>query len=157
MRRQDKQLVIENAEIYQYYKERLINMALAQFEWHGLPDTCDRLYFERRMLFDGTAAMFKPTGTDFWVTAGYVQKTGINGQAFDIYGYPTAILGVGYNAVNIETDEWMILFDNMTKTVVTKLYGPDYVLTDEVKIFLLDVIIKELTRVKEAQEQDEEM
>ena len=48
-------------------------------------------------------------------------------------------------------------FDNMVKTVVTKLYGPEYVLTDEVKVFLLDVIIKELTRVKEAQEQDEEM
>ena len=48
-------------------------------------------------------------------------------------------------------------FDNMAKTVVTRLYGPDYVLNDEVKVFLLDVIIKELTRVKEAQEQDEEM
>lgn len=48
-------------------------------------------------------------------------------------------------------------FDNMAKTVVTKLYGPEYVLTDEVKVFLLDVIIKELTRVKEAQVQDEEM
>jgi hypothetical protein len=48
-------------------------------------------------------------------------------------------------------------FDNMAKTVVTKLYGPEYVLTGEVKIFLLDVIIKELTRVKEAQVQDEEM
>ena len=48
-------------------------------------------------------------------------------------------------------------FDNMAKAVVTRLYGPEYVLTDEVKIFLLDVIIKELTRVKEAQEQDEEM
>ena len=48
-------------------------------------------------------------------------------------------------------------FDNMAKAVVTRLYGPDYVLSDEVKIFLLDVIIKELTRVKEAQVQDEEM
>ena len=48
-------------------------------------------------------------------------------------------------------------FDNMAKTVVTRLYGPEYVLTDQVKIFLLDVIIKELTRVKEAQVQDEEM
>ena len=48
-------------------------------------------------------------------------------------------------------------FDNMAKTVVTRLYGPDYVLSDEVKVFLLDVIIKELTRVKEAQKQDEEM
>ena len=48
-------------------------------------------------------------------------------------------------------------FDNMAKAVVTRLYGSDYVLSDEVKGFLLDVIIKELTRVKEAQEQDEEM
>ena len=48
-------------------------------------------------------------------------------------------------------------FDNMAKTVVTRLYGPDYVLSDEVKVFLLDVIIKELIRVKEAQKQDEEM
>ena len=48
-------------------------------------------------------------------------------------------------------------FDNMAKAVVTRLYGSDYILSDEVKIFLLDVIIKELTRVKEAQEQDEEM
>ena len=48
-------------------------------------------------------------------------------------------------------------FDNMAKAVVTRLYGPDYVLSDEVKVFLLDVIIKELTRVKEAQVQDEEM
>ena len=48
-------------------------------------------------------------------------------------------------------------FDNMAKAVVTRLYGSDYVLSDEVKDFLLDVIIKELTRVKEAQEQDEEM
>ena len=48
-------------------------------------------------------------------------------------------------------------FDNMAKIVVTRLYGSDYVLSDEVKGFLLDVIIKELTRVKEAQEQDEEV
>ena len=48
-------------------------------------------------------------------------------------------------------------FDNMAKTVVTRLYGPDYVLSDEVKGFLLDVIIKELTRVREARELDEEM
>lgn len=115
MRRSDKQLVIENSEIYQYYKERLINMALAQFEWHGLPDTCDRLYFEKVLLTNGTAAMLIPKGTDFWVSIGYVYASG-KGQGFDIYGYPTNILGIGYNSANIETDEWMILFDNMTKT-----------------------------------------
>lgn len=48
-------------------------------------------------------------------------------------------------------------FDNMIRAVATKLHGPDYVLSDEDKEFLLDVLIKELTRVKEAQERNEEM
>ena len=48
-------------------------------------------------------------------------------------------------------------FDNITKTIVTKILGPEYILTDEDKICLLDELIKELTRVKEAQEQSEEM
>lgn len=114
MRRQDKHLVIENLEIYDYYKERLINLALSQFEWKGLPDTCDRLYFERTLLFNGTAAMLKPVGTDFWLTVPYTYYSGKHGM-IDVYGYPTAIRGYGANAVNIDTDEWMILFDNMTK------------------------------------------
>lgn len=110
MRRQDKQLVIENSEIYAYYRERLINLALSQFEWHGLPDTCDRLFFEKSLLFNGKACMLKPTGTDFWLSVNYIYKGGL-----DVYGYPTAIRGVGYgNHSLIETDEWEILFDNMT-------------------------------------------
>jgi|GEM_PF-6560294 len=113
MRREDKKLMIENSEIYQYYRERLINIALAQFDWHGLPDTCDRRYFERCLLFSGKAAMYKPLGTDFWLSTDYLQR-----GDFDVYGYPKRILGVGYNAKNIETDEWMILFDNMTRTTL---------------------------------------
>lgn len=110
MRRQDKQLVIENSEIYAYYRERLINLALSQFEWHGLPDTCDRLFFEKSLLFNGKACMLKPTGTDFWLSVNYIYKGNL-----DVYGYPTAIRGVGYgNHSLIETDEWEILFDNMT-------------------------------------------
>lgn len=114
MRRQDKFLVIDNLEIYNYYRERLINLALSQFEWYGLPETCDRLYFERTLLFNGTAAMLKPLGSDFWLTVPYTYSSGRNGM-IDVYGYPTQILGYGANAVNIKTDEWKILFDNMTK------------------------------------------
>lgn len=113
MRRQDKQLLIQNAELYSYYKERLINIALAQFEWHGLPDTCDRLYFEKTLLFSGKAAMYKPTGTDFWLSTDYIQRGN-----FDVYGYPKKIFGVGYNAKNVETDEWVILYDNMTRSTL---------------------------------------
>lgn len=106
----DMELFISNQEIYQYYRERLINLALSQFEWHGLPESCDRLYFEKRLLFDGKACFLKPVGSDEWLSLGYV-----NNGSLDVYGYPTSILGVGYNAANIEADEWEFLYDNMTK------------------------------------------
>lgn len=113
MRRQDRELVIDNIQIYNYYRERLINLALAQFEWQNLPDTCDRLYFEKTLLLNGSACMCKPKGTDFWLSVGYIPT----GQ-FDVYGYPTNIRGIGFNAKNIETDDWMLLYDNMTLTTL---------------------------------------
>ena len=113
MRREDKTLMVQNSEIYLYYKERLINLALAQFEWHGLPETCDRLWFERSLLFNGKGAMYQPTGLDVWLSTDYLQV-----GDFDVYGYPTKIVGIGYNAKNIETDNWKILYDNMTRTTL---------------------------------------
>lgn len=111
MRREDKNLVINNSEIYRYYRERLINLALAQFEWHGLPETCDRLYFEKSLLYNGKAAMGKVTGTDIWLGLDYIYKGNL-----DVYGYPTDIRLVPANGQHglIEVDEWQFLFDNMT-------------------------------------------
>lgn len=112
MRREDKRLVIENSQIYLHYKERLINLALSQFQWHNLPDTCDRLYFEKCLLFYGKAAMYQPKGCDFWLSTDYVHQGDLN-----VYGYPRKIRGVGYGQHNfIETDpmNWQFLYDNMT-------------------------------------------
>ena len=112
MRRQDKQLVIQNIEIYNYWKSRLIAMALSQFEWHGLPDICDPWYFEKMLLFNGTAALYKVKGSDdLWLTTAYVFDNKFL-NAFTVYGYPTSIRGVGYNAQNIQTDEFEVLYDN---------------------------------------------
>lgn len=113
MRKQDERLIIHNVEIYNYYRERLVNLALSQFQWSELPETCDRLYFEKSLLFNGKAAMYKPTGTDFWLSTDYLQK-----GSFDAYGYPTKINGITFNAKNVETDEWMILYDNMTRATL---------------------------------------
>lgn len=111
MRREDKRLVIDNSQIYTYYRERLINLALAQFEWHGLPETCDRLYFEKSLLYNGKAAMGKVTGTDIWLGLDYIYKGHL-----DVYGYPTDIRLVPANGQHglIEVDEFQFLFDNMT-------------------------------------------
>lgn len=111
MRKEDKYLVIENMEIFNYYRERLINLCLSQFAWSGLPDTCNRLYFEKQLLFTGTAAMGTPVGTDLWLSLGYV-----NSGELDVYGYPQKIRLVAANGKNspIEVDKWVMLYDNMT-------------------------------------------
>lgn len=111
MRRQDKQLVIQNIEIYNYWESRLISMALSQFEWNGLPDTCDPWYFEKTALYDATAALYRVKESDIWLTTGYVFDNKYR-NPFTVYGYPTAIRGVGYNAQNIQTDEFEVLYDN---------------------------------------------
>lgn len=111
MRREDKFLVIQNSEIYNYYRERLINLCLSTFSWSGLPETCDRLYFEKSLLYNGKAAMGRVSGTDIWLGLDYVYK-----GTLDVYGYPTDIRLVPANGQHglIEVDEWQLLFDNMT-------------------------------------------
>jgi hypothetical protein len=111
MRKQDKQLVIQNTEIYNYWRSRLVSMALSQFEWHGLPDTCDPWYFEKILLFNGSAAVYKVKESDIFLSTAYVFDAK-KGNAFTVYGYPTSILGMGYNAANIQTDEFEVLYDN---------------------------------------------
>lgn len=114
MKKPDKDLFIDDQMIYRYYRERLINLALSQFEWHGMPETCDRLFFERALLYNGTACFCKPKGTDFWLSVGYVHQGNL-----DVYGYPTKIRGIGFgNKANIipEDNAWEFLYDNMTRT-----------------------------------------
>ena len=89
-RMDDGQLFISNQMIYQYYYDRLCEVALSQFEYQGFPDTCDREFFERQLL--KSKAMFcKPTGTDIILSLGFA-----NVGMLDVYGYPTEVYGIGY-------------------------------------------------------------
>lgn len=118
--KEERMLAIENWHLYRYYYERLVNIALSQFQWVGLPDTCDRLYFERMLLFRGKAAMYTPKGTDFWLTTDYVLRGKLS-----VYDYPTEIIGVGGGGntnIEVDPDKWRILFDNMTREpLITKI------------------------------------
>lgn len=115
----DGLLAIRNTEIYLYYYERLINLALSQFEWHGLPETVDRYYLEKCLLFNGRAAVYQPKGTDIWLGTNYVQRNTPFGM-YDVYGYPRDIYGIpagGYSKpsqIPVEPGKFRILFDNMT-------------------------------------------
>lgn len=66
------------ADLENYYFFRLMNVALAQFTYDGLPDTCDRRYMELIALTRGSAAIYKPEGCDFFLSTGYMPFDGVN-------------------------------------------------------------------------------
>lgn len=136
---------IRYADLEAYYFFRLVNVALAQFSYDGLPDTCDRRYMELVALTRGSVAVYVPEGTDFWLSTGYFPWDGshrptkaavtwysdfftesaptaydryFNGvNTFDVYGNPTRILGIGFNGEQSVPDpeRWGVFFDNMTR------------------------------------------
>lgn len=109
--KKNRDLRIENMSIFNYYRDRLLAAALAQFEWENLPDTCDSLYFERSLIFNGQAAIYSVEGSpDTWLSTGFVFNSG-----FNVYGYPTQIKGVGYNQANIPVDQFVVCYDNVMK------------------------------------------
>lgn len=109
--KKNRGLRVENTEIYNYYRTRIISAALAQFEWNNLPETCDQLYFERTLLFNGQASIYNlPMQEDTWLSTGFVQKSD-----FNVYGYPTRIAGVGYNKAEIPVDKFVVCYDNVLK------------------------------------------
>lgn len=115
----DKMLIVRNAEIYYYYYNRLVNLALSQFEWHDLPPGVDAWYLEKTLLFNGRAAIYNPAGTDIWLGTGYVFRNTKYG-VFDVYGYPRDIWGIpdGAYTVNPQIDvtpgKFKVIYDNRT-------------------------------------------
>lgn len=107
-RKEDVMLRVENSEIYSYYHNRLTNLALSQFEWHGLPETIDRWYMEKTLFNHGSVAFYRPIGADMWLATSWLHKSG----QFDVYGRPTDVYGVDFNGRNISVDEFHLIYDN---------------------------------------------
>lgn len=113
----DAMLAIRNTEIYNYYFNRLVNLALSQFEWHNLPPGVDAYYLEKTLLFNGRAAIYNPEGTDIWLGTGYVFRNTKYG-VFDVYGYPRDIYGIpdGSYAVMpqipVTPGKFKVIYDN---------------------------------------------
>ena len=99
---EDAQLVYKSADLYNYYFERLVNFALSQFEWRGLPETMDDRYLERTLLYNGSAVVFQPAGFDMWLGLGWIQ----DGGDFGPYGDPRSIKAVDFNGREFEPGVW---------------------------------------------------
>ena len=104
---QDAVMFYDNQLITDFYKTRLVNICLSQFTYENTPPKFDRLFFEKKMLFDGKACMLHEPITDEWYGLGYASQ-----GKLDLYGYPTEIRGVGYNTANVIPDEFVVFYDN---------------------------------------------
>ena len=49
---------LNNSTFRQYYN-RLVELSIAMFEWHNLPDTVDSRFMELTLFTDGQAVFFK--------------------------------------------------------------------------------------------------
>ena len=111
-------------DLYLHYKERIENLALAQFEWNNLPETVDRWYLEKTLLYNGSVAFYYAKDLQGWMATDYIFK------GLTPYGYPADITGIstaswdGTTATNgkfeVEDDKWEICYDNMTHVSLWK-------------------------------------
>lgn len=105
--------LLNNNRTYYQYVERLTELAVARFIWHGLPDTVDERYLELHLFTDGQMIYFKDE-----VIGELCLNTTMSGR-FDVYGYP--ILRRAYSCYNnykkmLKPSDSVIIFNNLMRT-----------------------------------------
>lgn len=105
-----------NQTTYRSFLNRIVSIALARFEWHGLPTTCNARYLEWTLLFQGQACISFPQSQPgmFYSTQAVTQT------APNVYDDPKAWRSVGNNGWNFHADwnsgTWV--WDNMARVPI---------------------------------------
>lgn len=103
---------LNNSSYIQYYN-RLLELAMAMFDWKNLPSTVDQRFMELALLSQGKAVFFEDE------VLGYMALRCVGNGPFDAYGNPVNRIGVGANGFNSrslnETDS-VIVWNNMLRT-----------------------------------------
>ena len=128
---EDIGLFVDNQKIYNFYYDRICQVALSQFQYGNLPSTCDRWFFEWKAMRDGQAALCVPDGSRELMSLGFVpyldeEQTSSGQMLYNAYGYPTGIKGIGWadgDVINgqtlhgagyqVTTHDFIVMYDNM--------------------------------------------
>ena len=128
---EDIGLFIDNQKIYNFYHDRICQVALSQFQYGNLPSTCDRWFFEWKAMRDGQACLCVPDGSHELMSLGFVpyldeEQTAAGQMLYNAYGYPTGIKGIGWadgDVINgrklhgagyqVTTHDFVVMYDNM--------------------------------------------
>ena len=84
----------ENDLEFQNYFNHFLNLCLDQFEWKGLPETCDARMLEMNLLFRGMACLYKDPSEIIWSYGATI------GGMLTRYGYPDLGYAYAWNGIN---------------------------------------------------------
>ena len=101
-----------NNRTYLQYYNRLTELALAMFEWKGLPNTIDPRFLEMCLYSDGNAVFFKDE------VLGYLALQCTIGGKFNVYRIPTERRAYAINGYNKKLNEKdsVIIYNNYLHT-----------------------------------------
>lgn len=104
----------ENFQVFSYFKNRLLKIAISRYEWEGLPVTCNPIYLEKMLALNGFCIFFKDEVANMFATLGGTASN------YDMYGDPTEFVAIGANSVyenaNLNTSNSTIIYNNTLKT-----------------------------------------
>ena len=86
---------VQNNQEFINMFQNYFTMALDQFAYDGLPETCDERFIERSMLLYGQAMLARYEGA-------IISPAAANGANLNLYGYPIKGWGWGLNGFNHE-------------------------------------------------------
>ena len=111
-RNQFTESLVDNGYSYQYYIDRLKELAVSTFDWDGLPDTVDERFLESTLFQSGFALFFKDD-----VIGHLALKCTLTGP-LNVYGIATkrrAYAANGYNAQFDQNSSVIIWNNNLHK------------------------------------------
>lgn len=106
----------ESAEInkrtYDDYMQRLTEIAINMYEWHGLPETIDERFLELTLFGNGAAVFFNDE------IAGFLALQTMYGGQLDVYRNPRDRRAYAVNGYNKQLDETnsVLIFNNYLRT-----------------------------------------
>lgn len=121
-----------NSASFNYYYNRLVEIAISRFEWEGLPDSIDKRFLELVLCTTGHCVFFK----DEFI--GYLALRAAIAPPLDNYNIPKhreAYANNGYHMVLNETNS-VLIYNNLIRTIPK----PDIVLFAK-RLYSIDRII----------------
>lgn len=107
-----KNAILLNRQTYDYYYNRLTELAISMFEWKGLPDSIDARFLELSLFTDGMCVFFEDE------VLGFLSLQVMIGGPLNVYRVPiirTAYATNGYQK-KLNDKNSVIIFNNMLRT-----------------------------------------